>query len=145
MNTKNLARSALLLGIAASAVSGTALSHHSHAMFDHSRISSITGTVTEYSFRNPHVFLYVDVEEENGATVNYWIEMSNLPNMIRRGIGYKTFQPGDVITVSLWPLKDGRPGGNYITVVAADGKTYGGSRQSTELAEGFGVSGEVVE
>ena len=57
------------------------------------------------SFRNPHVFLYVDVEEENGETVNYWIEMSNLPNMIRRGIGINTFKPGDVITVNMHPLR----------------------------------------
>ena len=101
-----------------------ALSHHSHAMFDHNQELTLTGTVTVMSFRNPHVFLYVDVEEENGETVNYWIEMSNLPNMIRRGIGLSTFKPGDVITVNMHPLKDGRPGGSYTTVVAADGVTY---------------------
>ena len=56
--------------------------------------------------------------------VNYWIEMSNLPNMIRRGIGQATFKPGDKVTVNLHPLKDGRPGGSYVTIVAADGKTY---------------------
>ena len=72
----------------------TALSHHSHAMFDHNQEVTVTGTVTVMSFRNPHVFLYVDVEEENGETVNYWIEMSNLPNMIRRGIGVNTFKAG---------------------------------------------------
>ena len=93
-------------------------------MFDHDREVTLTGTVTKFSFRNPHVFLFVDVEEENGETVNYWVEMSNIPNMIRRGIGYTTFQPGDVITIDIWPLRDGRPGGNYITVVAADGKFY---------------------
>ncbi len=105
-------------------VSGPALSHHSHAMFDHTVSQSITGTVSDFAYRNPHVFLYVDVEEENGETVNYWIEMSNLPNMIRRGIGMNTFQPGDVITVNMHPLRDGRPGGSYTTVVAADGTTY---------------------
>ena len=47
----------------------------------------MTGTVTEFVFRNPHVFLYVDVKGDNGETVNYWVEMSNLPNMIRRGMG----------------------------------------------------------
>ena len=44
--------------------------------------------------------------------------------MIRRGVGYKTFAPGDEVTVNMWRLKDGRPGGNYTTIVAADGKTY---------------------
>ncbi len=114
----------LLAGTMAVGVSGPVSSHHSHSMFDHGQEVTITGTVTKFSFRNPHVSLYIDVEEENGDMVNYWIEMSNIPNMIRRGIVYKTFQPGDVITVNMFPLKDGRPGGNYSTIIAAGGKTY---------------------
>lgn len=121
---KRLSWTGLLAGITAVGVSGPVSSHHSHAMFDHGGEVVVTGTVTKFTFRNPHVFLFVDVEEENGELVNYWVEMSNIPNMIRRGIGVKTFQPGDVITVNMWPLKDGRPGGNYTTIVAADGKTY---------------------
>ncbi|MCY3731158.1 MAG: DUF6152 family protein, partial [Rhodospirillaceae bacterium] len=77
-------------------------------------------------FRNPHGFLFVDVEADNGEVVNYWVEMGPIPSMIQRGIGYRTFQPGDVITVSLFALKDGRPGGNYSTIVAADGQSYSG-------------------
>jgi hypothetical protein len=50
--------------------------------------------------------------------------MSNLTNMVLRGIGRTTFKPGDRITVSLHPLKDGRPGGSYVTITAADGKLY---------------------
>ena len=86
--------------------------------------SSITGTVTEFVFRNPHVFLYVDVKGENGETVNYWIEMSNITEHDQRGIGQATFKPGDKVTVNVHPLKDGRPGGNYVTIAAADGKIY---------------------
>jgi hypothetical protein len=93
-------------------------------MFDASKDVSVTGTVTEYVFRNPHVFLYIAVPGENGEVVNYSIEMSNIPNMIRRGIGQATFKPGDKITAKVHPLRDGRPGGNYVTILAADGKTY---------------------
>ena len=114
----------LLIGIAALGFWRDADSHHSHSMFDHSREVTITGTVTEFSFRNPHVFLYVDVEQEDGEVVNYWIEMSNIPGMINRGIGFKTFQRGDVVTARVFPLADGRPGGNYSTIVAADGTVY---------------------
>ncbi len=119
-----LLRIELLMGIAAFGFCGQAVSHHSHSMFDHSREVSITGTVTEFSFRNPHVFLYLDVEQEGDETVNYWVEMSNIPGMIKRGIGNRTFQRGDVVTARVFPLKDGRPGGNYSTIVAADGKVY---------------------
>lgn len=101
-----------------------ALSHHSHAMFDHTREVSVTGTVTQWVFRNPHAFLYIDVKSENGEVVNYSIEMSNIPNMITRGMGQATFKPGDKVTAKVHPLRDGRPGGNYVTIVAADGKIY---------------------
>ena len=121
---RNLIRIDFLVGVAAFVASNLSLAHHSHSMFDHSEEVSITGTVTKFSFRNPHVFLFIDVKNENGEVLNYWIEMSNIPNMIRRGVGYKTFEPGDEVTVNMWRLKDGRPGGNYTTIVAADGKTY---------------------
>ncbi len=103
---------------------GPAAAHHSHSMFDLEQEITITGTVTAFMFRNPHCFLYVDVEDENGTLVNYWIEMAPIPHMIRSGVGIKTFQPGDPVTVNMHPLNDGRPGGNYITIVAADGNTY---------------------
>jgi hypothetical protein len=120
---KTLSRIGLAV-FAAAMISGRASAHHSHSMFDHGSEVTVIGTVTKFSFLNPHVSLFIEVEEDNGERVSYWIEMSNISNMIRRGIGQRTFKAGDVITVSFWPLRDGRPGGNYITVVAADGKTY---------------------
>jgi hypothetical protein len=44
--------------------------------------------------------------------------------MQTRGIHRSTFKVGDVVTVKINPLKDGRPGGNYTSVIAADGRTY---------------------
>ena len=110
--------------LAAVLITAPLSAHHSHSMFDHDQEMTLTGTVTKFSFLNPHVFLFIDVEQDDGETVNYWVEMSNIPNMIKRGIGPRTFEPGDVVTVDLWPLRDGRPGGNYITIVDADGKHY---------------------
>ena len=121
---QHLKRTGVLAAALALSVASPALSHHSHAMFDHSKEITITGTVTEFVFRNPHVFLYVDAKNEKGELQNYWVEMSNLPNMIRRGIGQSTFKPGDKVTVHVHPLKDGRPGGSYVTITDAAGKTY---------------------
>ena len=103
---------------------GTAKAHHSHSMFDTTREVSITGTVTNYSYRNPHVFLYLDVKGDNGEVVSWAVEMSSIGNTQRRGMYHSTFQVGDVVTVTLNPLTDGRHGGNYTSVTAADGKTY---------------------
>lgn len=103
---------------------GAASGHHSHAMFDHSRTITITGTVTGVSYRNPHVFIWVDAPDEDGETRNWSVEMSNIQNMIRRGIRASTFGVGDVVTVTMNPLHDGRLGGNYVTITAADGTAY---------------------
>jgi hypothetical protein len=121
---KHVKLTGLLAGAIALAIVSPAMAHHSHAMYDHTKEVSVTGTVTELVFRNPHVFLYVDVKADNGEVLRYPVEMSNIPNMIRRGIGQATFKPGDKVTVTVHPLRDGRAGGNYVTIVAADGKTY---------------------
>jgi hypothetical protein len=101
-----------------------AFAHHSHAMFDNTQEVTIDGTVSGYVFSNPHAFLYVDVEEENGETVQYWIEMVNIPTMLRRGMNLTTFEDGDAVSVDMHPLRDGRPGGSFTTITSADGNTY---------------------
>jgi hypothetical protein len=98
--------------------------HHSHAMFDMTREVTLTGAVTSFSYRNPHVFLYLDVKNDAGAVASWAVEMSNITNMQNRGVFGSTFKVGDVVTVRVNPLKDGRLGGNYTSVTAADGKVY---------------------
>ena len=114
----------MLMAASIAGFSYPALSHHSHAMFDHTIEKNITGTVTNFSFRNPHVFLYVDVKGEGGHIVSWAVEMSNIQNTLRSGIRQSTFKVGDVVTVTLNPLRDSRPGGNFTSITAADGKAY---------------------
>ena len=106
-------------------VASPAVSHHSHAMFDHSKPATVTGTVKEFVFRNPHVYLYLDVKNDGGEVVTYWVEMSNIQNMIKQGINQATLKVGEVVTVRVHPLRDGRPGGNYETLTTADGRVFG--------------------
>jgi hypothetical protein len=122
---KNLKWIGPLAAAIALGVASPALSHHSHAMFDHTKPAIVTGTVKEFLFRNPHVYLYLDVKNDSGEVVTYWIEMSNIQNMIKQGINQGTFKLGDVMTVTMHPLKDGRPGVNYETLTTADGRTFG--------------------
>ena len=116
---KSLQKTGLLVGALALGVASPAFSHHSHAMYEHDKDVIITGTVTDFGFANPHGSLDVAVQEK-GKTVTYWIEMSNLTNMVRRGIKKTTFKPGDKVTVKMHPLKDGRPGGSYVTVTTGN-------------------------
>src|SRR5215510_443649 len=115
---------AVFIAGAIATLSSSALSHHSHAMFDPTVEKTISGTVTNFSFRNPHVFLYLDVKGEDGQVVSWAVEMSNIQNTLRSGIHQSTFKIGDIVTVTLNPLRDGRPGGNFTAITATDGKIY---------------------
>lgn len=123
--TKDLKLTGVLVVAMALSISSTAWSHHSHAMFDHDKEVTITGTVSEWVFRNPHVFLYVDVKSDTGGMVKWSVEMSNITNMLKVGFSTTTFKSGDTVTVTLHPLGDGRPGGNYIVATSSDGKQFG--------------------
>lgn len=121
---RKIAATALIAAGLALGSAAPAGAHHSHAMFDMTKEVAITGTVTNYSYRNPHVFLHIDVKDQKGEVTSWAVEMSNISNMQSRGIYLSTFKPGDVITVKINPLRDGRLGGNYTSVTAADGKVY---------------------
>ena len=123
--THHLRWTGALVAAMALIISTPAWSHHSHSMFDHEKEVTINGTVSEWVFRNPHVFLYVNVTNPSGETVKYSVEMSNITNMLKVGFGATTFKAGDKVTVTMHPLIDGRPGGNYIVATSADGKQFG--------------------
>jgi hypothetical protein len=113
---------ALTTVIALAAVSAAA--HHSHVMFDATAEQTITGTVKSFAFQNPHVYLFVNVADGGGPVTTYVVEMSYVQNMISHGISRETFKPGDQVSVKMNPLRDGRPGGSYVTV-SKDGREFG--------------------
>ena len=89
-------------------LSGTRIrAHHSFAEFYfESQSVSIAGEVLEFEYRNPHTWLHVLVEDENGESRRYSAEWSN-PNALRRsGITAETLRPGDYVVVT------GSPGRN---------------------------------
>lgn len=112
-----------LLGAGLVLLAAPALGHHSHAMFDHTTTVTVSGTIKDVSYRNPHVFLWVNVEGERGIEI-WSIEMSNIQNMIRRGIGGGTFTVGEQVTVTMNPLLNGNLGGNYVSIIDSDGREY---------------------
>ena len=96
--------------------------HHSGAMFDRSRTTTITGTVTEFSWTNPHSSFRVDVANSVGQVESWAIEMNSPNNLIREGWKRTSIKAGDKVTVVVNPLRDGRPGGSYVSITLADGR-----------------------
>lgn len=97
--------------------------HHGSAAFDTGKQVVLKGTVTRWFWANPHCFLSFDVKGEEGAIAHWVAETSNPPDMINRGWSKETFKPGDEVTVTVEPVKNGRPAGRLLEVVLPDGKT----------------------
>jgi hypothetical protein len=111
------------LGLAALAVSGVALAHHSFAMFDRDKEVVLTGTVHEFQWTNPHAFIEFDVPNGKGGEPERWsVEMNSPNNLSRQGWKSSYLKAGDKVTVTLNPLRDGKHGGLFVAIVLADGK-----------------------
>jgi uncharacterized protein DUF6152 len=106
MKTKLLVAS--FLGAGLLLLSGSMFAHHSAAIYDRDHMLTLTGTVTVFSFVNPHVEIRFEVTDDKGNKEE-WIAESGPPNRLyRAGWTSKTLKPGDRITVTGAPLKDGR-------------------------------------
>ena len=112
----------VLLGGTALAVP-PALSHHSFAMFDSRSEVTLSGTVREFQWTNPHSWLQVTVPRD-GASVEYSIELGSPNSMSRRGWRRTTFKPGDRVTAVINPMRDGSPGGALVYALDAKGTRW---------------------
>jgi Family of unknown function (DUF6152) len=88
-------------------VSVPLFAHHGNASFE-SKLSTVTGTVTEYFWANPHVLVKLDAKDDSGKTLHWIVEAQNTVSM--RDIGWKpdTFKPGDVVSIDVNQAKNGR-------------------------------------
>jgi hypothetical protein len=99
--------------------------HHSSAPFDQQKVTRISGIVREFNWTNPHSSFKVEVSKPDGTSEIWSIEMNSPNNLIRQGWKRTTLQVGDKVTVTLHPLRDGRPGGWYLAIDLPDGRHLG--------------------
>jgi hypothetical protein len=97
--------------------------HHGTAVFDTDKTLTLKGSVTEWDWSNPHCLLQFDVKNESGQMVHWIAETQNPANMVYAGWGKASFKPGDEVSVTLMPTKNGLPYGRINQVVLANGKT----------------------
>ena len=105
-----------------------ALAHHSFAaFFDPTKTVSITGTVTDFRFTNPHGTITLEVKGEDGK-VHVWKAETDAPVVLmRRGWRKSSLKPGDIVTLTGWPSRDGKPYIRLQGAVDANGKPIGSS------------------
>jgi hypothetical protein len=96
-------------------LSGLALAHHSFAAFDVTTQKEITGTVKKFDYTNPHTWVWLEVPNDHGG-VDTWGFEGMSPNYLgRRGWTRMTLKPGDKLTVTYRPMKDGEKGGMWVS------------------------------
>jgi hypothetical protein len=96
----------LALGLIFSAVPSFA--HHSvTAEFDSSKSFSVKGTITKIEWINPHVYIYADIKDDNGAVTQYSFEGGPPGNLRRSGVLKTMINVGDVVTIDAYIAKDG--------------------------------------
>jgi Family of unknown function (DUF6152) len=106
-------------------VCGSVWAHHGNSAYDEEHWITLTGTVTEFVWSNPHTQIFMDVKDDKGNVVHWAIE-SQSPGIMRRNNWTRaSLKPGDQITITLAPAKNGAPvgfSGNKLgKVVFADG------------------------
>jgi|HubBroStandDraft_6_1064221.scaffolds.fasta_scaffold1859255_1 hypothetical protein len=83
--------------------------HHGTAVYDSKHPLTLSGTVTEYRFANPHVLLFFDAKDAGGK-VQKWAAEIGAPNNLNRSVGWtgKTIKAGDAVTITGSPSRNGK-------------------------------------
>ena len=98
-----------------------AVPHHSFtAEFDVNRPIELTGTITRIEWTNPHAWLFIDTEDDDGTVQSWAIELLAINTLLRRGWTRDRLKAGDVITVGGFGTRDGTNTGNASRVTMAN-------------------------
>ncbi len=110
--------------LAAAASVNPATAHHSFSLFDANKNLALEGTVKDYQWTNPHVWIQLIVTDAAGKDVEWSIEAPSAAGLSRQGWSRQTMKRGDRITVVVHPLKDGTDGGSLVSATI-NGQTIG--------------------
>ena len=132
MKTQQAIISIILTIVFIAAGASVAAAHHSAAPFDTTTSKTISGTVKQVDWTNPHTWVWVDVPNSRGS-VDTWGFEGMSPNYLgRRGWTKTTLRPGDKITIAFRPLRDGSNGGMFVSATRPDGKLLRMTGEPTE-------------
>ena len=115
-------KTVFLAAIATALVAAPSVAHHSFSMFDQGKTFQVQGTVKEVLLVNPHSWLQLMVTGPQGNPVEYTFEMSAVATMTRDGWTRDKVRVGDRVTVIGHPLRDGTPGGQFLSITLPSGE-----------------------
>jgi hypothetical protein len=131
-------RSVLVVLVLVGFASAMPLAHHSvSGEFDLSKTANLKGVISRLDWINPHIYVYLDVPEENGATTTYMLETFPPPQMRRAGLTKELImgKPGEVVTITILPPRDGTKHIGYIERITYQDGHYNqlGSNEEEQL------------
>lgn len=100
--------------------------HHGNAAYDTEKQITITGTVTQWFWANPHCILQIDAPDEKGQIMHWGAETENPTTMSHYGWKRTSFKPGDKVTVTMITVKNGKPVGRIVEVSLPNGEKLAG-------------------
>ena len=114
------------LGIGVSTFSLPLFAHHGAAAYDMGKTVTLKGAVTQWVWANPHCILQLDVMDDRGQVVQWSAETENPSSMVHYGYTKQSLKPGDQVTVTVVPAKNGKPFGRIVEVVLPNGQKLAG-------------------
>jgi hypothetical protein len=115
-----MSRVAVVMAVA-SLSAGAAFAHHSFAaMYDATKPVTLKGTVTQVQFKNPHIWIFVDVAD-GGNKVNWACEGGQPTSLFRNGWRPDSVKVGDNVTMEGFSARTGKPVCNVRNLTMADG------------------------
>ena len=124
--------------IAALTVSGGVVwAHHSMAGYDMGKVIILEGVVSEYTWRNPHVWVVWEVKDDSGKAVRWIGELPAINTDLSLGMTKNSLKTGDEVAVTANPSKLGTPEGRVMKIVKKDGTVV------MDLDRRGGIQGEL--
>jgi translation elongation factor EF-1alpha len=112
----------------------TLAAHHGTGNSSDTRVITTRATVTKFIWLNPHIQIGFTIMGNNG--LEEWnVEGDPVNMMAETGWSKKSIKPGDVITISFNPSKNGAKVGYALKVVTADGTCLPRSASWVSLCE----------
>jgi hypothetical protein len=102
-----------------------ASAHHSPAMFDPQQTKTLSGTVRQFQWTNPHCYIQLMVKNDKGQEEEWSLEMGAPTYLYGKGWRPGTVKAGDRLNVTIAPLRKGGTGGMLLQATTSDGKPLG--------------------
>ena len=96
--------------------------HHGVAAYDTTKELTLTGTVKDWLWANPHCVLQFDSTDSHGQVAHWMMETGNPSDLVNNGWTRQALKPGDRISVTVQPAKNGKPIGRIVEVVLPNGQ-----------------------